>query len=106
MQRHEIKTIRIMARILERENASGQAMWKITVMIQGWRIRETFTTAEISAEGAEIVPQLSYGESGNNTGTSFCIVHRIRTHARSSSLPNNRSSPSRIVSGCGGHPGM
>src|SRR5271165_4868131 len=49
--------------ILERKNASGQAVWKIAVMIEGKRIRETFKTAEAAAERAEIIRN-QYREQG------------------------------------------
>ena len=63
--------------ILERKNASGQAVWKIAVMIQGKRIRETFKTAEAAAERAEII-RSQYREQGK---AAFTMPTDLRLEA-------------------------
>jgi len=61
-----------MAPILERKNVSGQAMGKITAMIQRKRIRETFKTAGAAAECAGIIRN-QYREEGK-----ACFHHADR----------------------------
>ncbi len=63
--------------IIERKNASGQAVWKIALMIQGKRIRETFKTAEAAAERAEII-RSQYREQGK---AAFTMPTDLRLEA-------------------------
>ena len=74
--------------ILERKNASGQAVWKIALMIQGKRIRETFKTAEAAAERAEII-RSQYREQGKAAFTMPTDLRLEATRCTEKLAPHN-----------------
>lgn len=74
--------------IIERKNASGQAVWKIAVMIQGKRVRETFKTPEAAAERAEIIRN-QYREEGKSAFTMPTDLRLEATRCAEKLKPHN-----------------